>query len=106
MQADAEHQQDDADLGELRREARIGNETRRVGAHQDAGDEVADQRRQAQAIGYVAEPERKHETDGDGRDERGFVVHLRVSSVVETGPGHGLPISFSAARTPMSPCVQ
>ena len=47
MQADAEHQQDDADLGELARERLVGDEARREGADGDAGEQIADQRRQA-----------------------------------------------------------
>ena len=45
MQADAEHQQDDADLGELVRELLVGDEAGRERAHQHAGEQIADQRR-------------------------------------------------------------
>jgi hypothetical protein len=51
MQAHAEHQQDDADLAEFLREALVGNETGRIGADDDAGDQVADQRRHSEAVG-------------------------------------------------------
>ena len=37
MQADAEHQQDDADLGKFERQVLVGDEARRVRADQDAG---------------------------------------------------------------------
>jgi len=36
MKSHAEHEQDDADLGELRREARVRNEPRRERPHGDA----------------------------------------------------------------------
>ena len=42
LQADAEHQQDDADLGELLGEVRVGDEARRVRPDQRAGEQVAD----------------------------------------------------------------
>ena len=50
VQADAEHQEDDADLGEFRGEGGIGREARRVGADQDAGDEVSHQRLNTQPV--------------------------------------------------------
>jgi hypothetical protein len=43
LEADAEHQQDDADLGELTGQMRIGHEAG-VGADQQAGEQVADDR--------------------------------------------------------------
>ena len=48
---DAEHQQDDADLGELMwRCSRSATIARGEGADGDAGDEIADERREAQAV--------------------------------------------------------
>ncbi len=44
LEADAEHQQDDADLGELAGEMCVGDEAGRVGADQQAGEQVADDR--------------------------------------------------------------
>ena len=58
LQADAEHQQDDADLGQLLGEGRVGHETRRVRADQRAGQQVADDRRQPEALGDETEDER------------------------------------------------
>ena len=46
VQADAEHQQDDADLGELAGEILVGDKARRERADDDAGEQIADQRRQ------------------------------------------------------------
>ena len=57
MQADAEHQQDDADLGELAGKPGIGHEARRERADRDAGDEIADERRQA--ICWAMKPKQK-----------------------------------------------
>jgi hypothetical protein len=44
VQADAEHQQDDADLGQLVGHALVGDEARRERPDQHAGKEVAHQR--------------------------------------------------------------
>ena len=49
MQPDAEHHQHHADLGELAGELDVGDEARRGRADDDAGDEIADERRQARA---------------------------------------------------------
>ena len=75
MQADAEHQQDDADLGELRGELAVGDEAGRERADGDARQQVADERRQLQPDGDEAADEREREADGDRRDQRGLVGH-------------------------------
>ena len=49
LQADAEHQQDDADLGELLGQRRVGDEARRVRPDEHAGQQVADDRATARA---------------------------------------------------------
>ena len=54
MQADAEHQEDDADLGQFGREALVGDEARREGADGDAGEQIAYERRYAEALGQRA----------------------------------------------------
>ncbi len=69
VQPDAKHQQDDADFGELARHTRVGDETRREGADENAGDKIADERRQPQPVGDIAEDRRQHEADGDRRDK-------------------------------------
>ena len=50
MQTDGEEQQDNADLGELVGQRLIGDEARREGTDQDAGEQIADQRRDAQPV--------------------------------------------------------
>ena len=55
MQADAEHQQDDADLGELAGQGGIGGEARRERADHDARQHVAGQRLDAQPMGQQTE---------------------------------------------------
>ena len=47
VEADAEHQEDDAHLRELARERHVADEARRVGTDQDAGQQVTDDGREA-----------------------------------------------------------
>ena len=54
VQADAEHQQDDADLGELLGQLAVGDEAGRVRPDDDAGEQVADDRREAEPLRDVA----------------------------------------------------
>ena len=91
MQAHAEHQQDHADFGELIGDALIGNEARREGADGDAGEEIADQRRQPQALGDKAEAEGEHKPENQRRDERGRMRHSKspcgiASSLARAAP--------------------
>ena len=58
LQADAEHQEDDADLGQLFGHRRIDGKSGCVRTEQRAGDQIADDRRQAQPLRDVAEHER------------------------------------------------
>ena len=75
MQADAEHQQDDADLGELVGDVLVGDEAGRERPDQDAGEQIADQRRQLEAVRQHAKGEGEHEADGERGDERRDVRH-------------------------------
>ena len=79
VQPDAEHEQDDADLGELRRELLVGHVARREGADHHARDEVADERRKPQPLRQGPEHERQAEARHDGRDQGGVMRH-RCSS--------------------------
>jgi hypothetical protein len=76
MQADAEHQEDDANLGELGRETRIGDKARRERADRDACEEIADERRYLQALGDGAEDEGEDDARDNRRDQgRRLVQH-------------------------------
>jgi hypothetical protein len=88
VQADAEHQQDDADLGELAGERAVAHEARRVGADEDAREEIAHQRRQAQALRQHSADEGQHEAQGDDGDQLGRVRHGSGISGAKTGT-HG-----------------
>jgi hypothetical protein len=75
MQADAEHQQDDADLRQLGGEVGIRDEARCERTYRDAGDQISDERRQAHAGGEESKGEGEDEADGDQCDEFGFMGH-------------------------------
>jgi len=75
VQPHPEHEEDDADLGELRRQAGVGDVPWREGADGDACQQVANERWQAEPHGNESEHKCQAEAGGDGRDERGLVRH-------------------------------
>ena len=70
MQPDAEHQKDHADVGELQRQIRIGDEARCERSDGYAGDQIAGNRRKPQPVRDRSEDEREPDTRDDGGDER------------------------------------
>ena len=75
MEPDAEHQQNDADLGELVGDVLVGDIAGRERPDQDAGEQIADQRRELEAMHQYAQGEGEHEADGEGGNERWHVRH-------------------------------
>ena len=76
VQADAEHQQHHADLGELIGERRVGDDAWRVLACGDAGEKITHKGRGLQeALGNEAEDKREREGDDKSRDERERMFH-------------------------------
>ena len=73
---DAEHQQNDADLGELVGDVLVGDIAGRERPDQDAGEQIADQRRELEAMHQYAQGECEHEADGEGGNERWDVRHV------------------------------
>ena len=69
VQADAEHQQDDADLGELVRQVLVGDEARRLRPDDEAGEEVADDGREAEAERHVAADEGRGQAARQRQDQ-------------------------------------
>ena len=69
LQTDAEHQQDHADFGELLRQRAVGDEARRVRPDDDAGDEIADNRRQPQPLRDEAADQRRDQAAGQRQDQ-------------------------------------
>ena len=84
VDAHAEHEQHDPDLGELEGQVRVCHEPRREGPDGDAGHEVAHDGRHPDAPREQAEEEGERETDRDRRDEDRFVVSRHGR-----GPGRG-----------------
>ena len=68
MKANAEHEQNHADLCELPSHLAIGHESRSRWADAHSRDEIADQRRQTQTNCNEAECKCQCETDRDRRD--------------------------------------
>ena len=73
VEADAEHQQDHPDLGELVGQVQVALEAGRVRPDQHAGQQVADDRREAQPLGEQPQHPGGGEPGGDGRDQRELV---------------------------------
>ncbi|MND80716.1 hypothetical protein D3C80_724900 [compost metagenome] len=88
VQPDPEHQQDDADLGQLGRQFRVRDEAARVGADDDARHQITDQRRQLQPIGQHAEHEGEDEASDQG-DNQAVGMRHRRSCVGEGSFGTG-----------------
>ena len=78
LEPDAEHQQDDADLGELFGDMCVGDESGRIGPDDEAGQQVADDGRQADALCDVAEQQRRAEAARESKDDGRFLHALMV----------------------------
>ncbi len=76
FEPDAEHQQNDADLGELQRQANVGGEQRACG-HGDAGEQIADDRRKPQPQRDKAKHKRQHNRGDQSRDQR-VLIHADI----------------------------
>lgn len=85
VQADAEHHQNDADLGELLGDGQIAAETRRVRPDEHAGEQVADDRRQSQAMGDVAADQGRAERGGKRRNQFEIAVHAASRALERHG---------------------
>ena len=75
MQADAEHQQNDADFGQFRGKALVGDEAGRERADGDAGEQVAHDGGDAQPLGKRAQDEGQRQADDNGGDQWRIVRH-------------------------------
>jgi hypothetical protein len=75
MQTDAEHQQDNADFGELVGKGLICYETGRVRADDDTGNKITDEGREAQALSERSKQEGKRKRNNDRWDERRVLPH-------------------------------
>ncbi len=75
MEPDAEHEQDDSELGELGREPSVGDKARCERPYGDACQKGAKDRGQAESAGEKTENESEPEAGGDRGDKGGFVRH-------------------------------
>ena len=92
LQADAEHEEDDADLGQLLGDIGVGHEAGRVRTDERAGQQVADDGRQARALGEVAEDEGRGEAAGQRQDQ--------IEVVQVSGGGAVPPLPPRACKAP------
>ena len=79
MKPDAEHQKDDADLGQFGGKALVGDEARRERTNRDAREQIADDRRNAKPLSQGAKDERQGEANDNGGDQRRIVRHREAN---------------------------
>src|SRR5690606_28401885 len=79
MKPDAEHEEHDADFGQLAGHGGVGHEPWGGGADADAGKEVPDERGELQAESDEAEDKGEAQARGDRRDQRKAVIHSQWS---------------------------
>ena len=84
LQPDAEHQQDDADFGELLGHVAIRHEARRVWAHEEPGNQIPDDGGEPDAVGGIAEHQRRAEATSQRKDE---IDRMHRSIIVSMGSG-------------------
>jgi hypothetical protein len=94
LQADAEHQQDHADFGQLLGKRRVGDEAGRVRPDEGAGQEVADDRGQADPLGDVSQEQGGGEPSGEREDQvvavQGVSIRVELRGpliLADAGPG-------------------
>ena len=78
MEADPEHQQDDADLRKLTRQPLVRDEAGGEGAHGDTSQQVTDQRRQLQFARDEASDEGEDQAQNEVGDQAGLRGHRRI----------------------------
>ena len=75
MEADAEHQQNDADFRKFGRQLLVGHDARRIGAEHHAGENVTDDGRKPQPVGDRAENEGKTKAGDESGNQRCVMRH-------------------------------
>jgi hypothetical protein len=76
VDADAEHQENDADFRDLLCEAGVGDEARSKGADDNAGNQVADQRGQTETCGKKTEQQRERDCGCDRENQCSVVGQI------------------------------
>jgi hypothetical protein len=77
VHADPKHQEHDPDVGQRTGELGVGHKPGRKRPHRHARQEIAEERRQAQAHREQARHKRDGQAYADGRNQRRFVRHRR-----------------------------
>ncbi len=85
LQADTEHQQDDADFCQLLRQRGIGHEPWGMGSDNHSGKQVPYDRREAETLRQVAENQRCGETTGERQNEV-IAMHVNCACVQRRRP--------------------
>jgi hypothetical protein len=76
MQPDAEHEQDDAELGELLGKARVRDEAGGERPDENTGEQVSHDGREPQLLGYEAEDQGARQASGQSEDQGQVVRHV------------------------------
>ena len=87
LQPDAEHQQDDADFGELLGHVAIRHEAGRVWAHEEPGNQIPDDGGEPDAVCGKAEHQRRAQAAGQRKDEIDRMHRSIIVSVGSKGSG-------------------
>ena len=101
VEADTEEEENDAELGDLTGEFSIGLEAGRVRADDDAGQQIADDRRQLEPMRDRTEHQRSGEPAGEREDEIDVVHGGRGWLVSGTPPTE--PLRPTGAIPPAVP---
>ena len=86
LQADAEHQQDHANLRELLGELRVGDKAGRVRTDERAGQQISDDGRQPEPVRHVPERQCGREPAGE-REDQIVGMHPVVSRMLRAARG-------------------
>ena len=81
MQANAEHQQHHADLGQLGGNLQVGNEAGRRRADDDSRQQIANECRHAQTLGNHTKDQRDAKTRCQRRNQGDVVLHAENISI-------------------------
>ncbi len=85
MQADAEHQQHHADIGQLQGQIGVGDKTGGERPDHDTGQKIANQRRQLQPMRQRAQHKSQAEADNDHADQGRMEFHARIMGQENSG---------------------
>jgi hypothetical protein len=84
LQSDAKHQEDDANLGQLFSHGSVGDKSRSMRADEGSSEEVADDRRQSEALRHIAKHERRGEPARHRENQVEPVHHVSAAPFVRS----------------------